>query len=341
MSNEDMESWIQAIRNAIESALDGSSKPLELSSPKSPTAIKRHPIGDLFSKVNKDRRSVSGSETRELLASLSEKPVPKTNPRILTKLRNADSSNLCCADCGSTIKTEWCSINLAVILCIGTTLPNQLTIECSGIHRGLGSHISKMRSLTLDSTSFTPSVLNMLSSLPNSISNSVWERIPNPNYPKPTSQSSYDERRAYITAKYVHRKFVEGLPAATRFLIQSIENGDLKGILWALANKADPNTCARDLPALIIALLKDDKMANGSKADSNEVQMNFPLSELLLLNGATPIPLGNLSVEASGLSDSAKRFLQEKVDRMVLTGQLSNSQGSPFKPLRGSMSSIQ
>jgi hypothetical protein len=24
-----------------------------------------------------------------------------------------------CADCGSTVKTEWCSINLAVIICIG------------------------------------------------------------------------------------------------------------------------------------------------------------------------------------------------------------------------------
>lgn len=35
---------------------------------------------------------------------------------------------------------EWASINLGVLMCI----------ECSGIHRNLGSHISKVRSLDLD-----------------------------------------------------------------------------------------------------------------------------------------------------------------------------------------------
>lgn len=35
---------------------------------------------------------------------------------------------------------EWASLNLGVLMCI----------ECSGIHRNLGSHISKVRSLGLD-----------------------------------------------------------------------------------------------------------------------------------------------------------------------------------------------
>lgn len=35
---------------------------------------------------------------------------------------------------------EWASVNLGVLMCI----------ECSGIHRNLGSHISKIRSLGLD-----------------------------------------------------------------------------------------------------------------------------------------------------------------------------------------------
>ena len=44
-----------------------------------------------------------------------------------------------CADCGSK-KPKWASINLGIMLCI----------ECSGIHRSLGVHISKVRSVTLD-----------------------------------------------------------------------------------------------------------------------------------------------------------------------------------------------
>lgn len=125
MSNEDMESWIQAIRNAIESALDGSGTTLDLLNAKSPTQnIKRHPIGDMFSsKGGKDRRTVSGSqETRELLTggngqatSTNSKAVQNT----FSTIRNADPSNSICGDCGSTTKTEWCSINLAVVLCIG------------------------------------------------------------------------------------------------------------------------------------------------------------------------------------------------------------------------------
>ncbi|KAK1340612.1 hypothetical protein QTO34_019183 [Cnephaeus nilssonii] len=45
-----------------------------------------------------------------------------------------------CGDCGQP-DPRWASINLGVLLCI----------ECSGIHRSLGVHCSKVRSLTLDS----------------------------------------------------------------------------------------------------------------------------------------------------------------------------------------------
>jgi Arf-GAP/SH3 domain/ANK repeat/PH domain-containing protein len=119
-----MESWIQAIRNAIESAIDGSGTSLDLLGAKSPPQnFKRHPIGDMFSKGGKDRRTVSGSqETRELLTGGNERAVTAAKtPSILSTIRGIDPSNSTCADCGSTTKTEWCSINLAVILCIGTS----------------------------------------------------------------------------------------------------------------------------------------------------------------------------------------------------------------------------
>lgn len=59
---------------------------------------------------------------------------------LLNKIRSIDKENLKCCDCQSTQDVDWISINLLCVLCI----------KCSGVHRSLGSHISKIRSLTLD-----------------------------------------------------------------------------------------------------------------------------------------------------------------------------------------------
>ena len=48
-------------------------------------------------------------------------------------------ANRFCADCGAP-DPEWGLMNLSVLICF----------ECSGVHRSLGVHISKVRSLTLD-----------------------------------------------------------------------------------------------------------------------------------------------------------------------------------------------
>uniref|UniRef100_A0A672NKB7 Arf-GAP with coiled-coil, ANK repeat and PH domain-containing protein n=1 Tax=Sinocyclocheilus grahami TaxID=75366 RepID=A0A672NKB7_SINGR len=57
-----------------------------------------------------------------------------------------------CCDCGQA-EPRWASINLGILLCI----------ECSGIHRSLGVHCSKVRSLTLDS--WEPELLKVCSNI--------------------------------------------------------------------------------------------------------------------------------------------------------------------------------
>ena len=47
--------------------------------------------------------------------------------------------NSACVDCDSP-DPDWASINMGVLMCL----------ECSGVHRALGTHLSKVRSLTLD-----------------------------------------------------------------------------------------------------------------------------------------------------------------------------------------------
>ncbi|KAF4390594.1 hypothetical protein CsatB_022722 [Cannabis sativa] len=71
-----------------------------------------------------------------------------------------------CADCGAS-EPDWASLNLGVLVCI----------ECSGVHRNLGVHISKVRSLTLDVKVWEPSVIGLFQSLGNTFANSVWEEL--------------------------------------------------------------------------------------------------------------------------------------------------------------------
>ncbi|XP_031975069.1 arf-GAP with coiled-coil, ANK repeat and PH domain-containing protein 2 isoform X8 [Corvus moneduloides] len=105
--------------------------------------------------------------------------------------------NAACCDCGLA-DPRWASINLGITLCI----------ECSGIHRSLGVHFSKVRSLTLDS--WEPELLKLMCELGNDVINRIYEaKLEKVGVKKPQSGSQRQEKEAYIRAKYVERKFVE------------------------------------------------------------------------------------------------------------------------------------
>ncbi|KAL7044022.1 hypothetical protein ACKWTF_001746 [Chironomus riparius] len=102
---------------------------------------------------------------RSLQGNESSKPKTQNSDdvaQLMLNIRNQVSGNGFCVDCDGP-SPEWASLNLGVLICI----------ECSGIHRNMGSHISKVRSLTLDE--WPPSHLAVMLSIGNSLSNSVWE----------------------------------------------------------------------------------------------------------------------------------------------------------------------
>lgn len=107
------------------------------------------------------------------------------------------SENRICADCSSP-DPKWASANIGVFICL----------KCSGIHRSLGTHISKVLSVTLDE--WTDDEINsMLEVGGNSYANAIYEAFLPGGYHKPHPDSSQEERADFIRSKYELQEFLK------------------------------------------------------------------------------------------------------------------------------------
>jgi Arf-GAP/SH3 domain/ANK repeat/PH domain-containing protein len=206
------------------------------------------------------------------------------------------------------------SINLAIVLCI----------ECSGIHRSLGTHISKVRSLTLDINSFTTDIVELLLLVGNRVANMVWEAKLDQKT-KPSPQATREERLKFITAKYVDRAYVEPISTtlsryatADETLLAAIKKNEIQQVIYALALKANPNVLdkSRGTHSVFLALAAADPaapspVASTTRSDSSAKVTAFPIAELLVQNGAEIAS----ALPAFPLSRSASLYIEQKTSR--------------------------
>ncbi|KAM9299140.1 arf-GAP with coiled-coil, ANK repeat and PH domain-containing protein 3 [Gastrophryne carolinensis] len=143
-----------------------------------------------------DRTASPSTSSIDSASDLRERSIKGES--ILQRIQSIAGNDLCC-DCGQT-DPRWASINLGITLCI----------ECSGIHRSLGVHCSKVRSLTLDS--WEPELLKLMCELGNSTINQIYEaKCEQLGLKKPTSGCSRQEKEIWIKSKYVEKKFLKRL----------------------------------------------------------------------------------------------------------------------------------
>ncbi|KAM4737606.1 arf-GAP with GTPase, ANK repeat and PH domain-containing protein 2 isoform 1-T1 [Anableps anableps] len=144
----------------------------------------------------------------------------------LQAIRNTKGNNLC-VDCEASNPT-WASLNLGALICI----------ECSGIHRNLGTHLSRVRSLDLDD--WPGELTQVLAAIGNHMANSVWESCTQ-GRTKPTPNATREERESWIRAKYEQRAFVAPLRPASEdsvpaSLLSAVTERDLPRLLLLLAH---------------------------------------------------------------------------------------------------------
>ncbi|KAJ5095935.1 hypothetical protein NUU61_005291 [Penicillium alfredii] len=121
------------------------------------------------------------------------------NEKTLAELIRTVPGNDRCADCDA-LTPGWASWNMGIFLCM----------RCAALHRKLGTHISKVKSLSMDTWS-SEQVDNMKSH-----GNILMNKIYNPKNVKPPVPTDVDEADScmerYIRQKYQYRSLEDGKP---------------------------------------------------------------------------------------------------------------------------------
>uniref|UniRef100_A0A4W3IVU8 ArfGAP with GTPase domain, ankyrin repeat and PH domain 3 n=1 Tax=Callorhinchus milii TaxID=7868 RepID=A0A4W3IVU8_CALMI len=143
----------------------------------------------------------------------------------IQSIRNV-RGNAFCVDCDSP-NPDWASLNLGALICI----------ECSGIHRNLGTHLSRVRSLDLDD--WPVELIMVMTAIGNSVANSVWEDSVQ-GLVKPGQDHCREEKERWIRAKYEQKLFVAGLPQSDvplgQQLLRAVVEDDLRLVVLLLAH---------------------------------------------------------------------------------------------------------
>ncbi|XP_055810526.1 ADP-ribosylation factor GTPase-activating protein AGD3 isoform X3 [Solanum dulcamara] len=260
----DQMDWIEKITGVIASLL--SSQAPDRCLPASPMGSGHHRSASessSFESSDFDPPAVEDHPSDRLISAHHERPfrnsqqlrsAPKSEQPIATLRRVCGNDK--CADCGAA-EPDWASLNLGVLVCI----------ECSGVHRNLGVHISKVRSLTLDVKVWEPSVIALFQSLGNTFANSVWEEslqargafqvnvsaassyrsdqkqqlyISKPGHADPIST-----KEKFIHAKYADKSFVRRTKdghSAAQMMWEAVRANDKKAVYRLIvSSEADVN----------------------------------------------------------------------------------------------------
>lgn len=200
---------------------------------------------------------------------------------------------------------RWASWNLGVFLCI----------RCAGIHRNLGVHISRVRSVNLDT--WTPEQVISLQQMGNSRARAVYEAQLPDGFRRPQTDTALE---SFIRAKYEHKKYL-----AREWLPPSPPKVDwAKEIDEELERQKRKKKAAQANTALGIGVLGGSSAASSTGLDKKPVSLANAKSSPL------PAPLPKPKPGQSGSSPKAHRTTNNVTENNASNDLLGLT--SPTKP---------
>lgn len=253
---------------------------------------------------------------------------------ILTQMLR-DEDNKYCVDCDAK-GPRWASWNIGVFLCI----------RCAGIHRNLGVHISRVKSVNLDS--WTPEQVVSLQHMGNSRARAVYEAQLPDGFRRPQNDSALE---SFIRAKYEHKKYLakewvpspppkadwnkeidEELEKQRKKKKSSSSSLSLTSLNLNSSSTTEKKSTSNAKTPLPAPLPKPKTNSNSPKASRTELNQSSGSSDLLGLSSpvtSTAAPIDS-SFETANDNDIFSNFLSSPVAPAVSVPSNGSSTVTPL-----------
>jgi len=263
-----------------------------------------------------------------------EKVIQDRLQLLLTRMLQ-DEDNKYCVDCDAK-GPRWASWNLGVFLCI----------RCAGIHRNLGVHISKVKSVNLDS--WTAIQVSSMQQMGNSRGRAVYEaRLPE-DFRRPQSDQQMD---TFIRGKYEKKKYIAlewtptkppDLPQGWAEIIEAEkQKKDIRSIVLPsrASNTSKDSALTSSTPDRNVPEKSKSANDNSSSTTSSSVKAQLPSAsqnsaafDLLGLNSGNISPASNNLVSPSltqkqpqASSNKASTELTSQLDLLCIGGEATKT----------------